>query len=92
MVDLKSGGRFSLTQAWSNLHLRNTNGWYEDQPMMVKSSISMEETLMETIGINSDQVTMAKIFSFTILLPNLLKMPNLFLIQQLAEALATWKE
>ena len=72
--------------------MRSTNGWYEDQPMMVKSSISMEETLMETIGINLDQATMAKIFSFTILLPNLLKMPNLFLIQQLAEALATWKE
>ena len=47
---------------------------------------------METVGINLDQATMAKIFSFTILLPNLLKMPNLFLIQQLAEALATWKE
>ena len=47
---------------------------------------------METVGINLDQATMAKIFLSTILLLNLLKMPNLFLIHQLAEALATWKE
>ena len=72
--------------------MSSTNGWYEDQPMKVKSSISMEVTLMETAGTNLNQATTAKIFSFTIPLLNLLKKLRLLLIHQLAEALATWKE